>query len=105
MSEIVFAAYKPHEGKVSELEKLISRHTPLLRELELVTDRPALTIKSKDGTYIEVIEWQNEKTAKMAHEHPAVAKIWEAMAQISDFKTLSSLPEASHSFAHYEVVK
>lgn len=105
MSEIVFAAYKPHPGKEKELEKLIGQHVPTLRELELITDRQPLTLKSKNGTYIEVIEWRDVNSADMAHEHPAVAKIWESMAKVSDFKAMNSLEETDSPFSHYQVIE
>lgn len=104
MGNVVFAVYKPHAGKEKELEKLIQQHVPVLRELELVTDRPSLTFKSKDGTYVELIEWRDSESAGTAHEHPAVARIWEAMGSVADFKKLADLPEAGTGFPHFETV-
>ena len=104
MSEIVMAAYKPKAGKENELESLIKKHGPTLLELGLITSRPALTIKSKDGTYIEIMEWVDIEASEKAHEHPAVAKIWEAMEVISQFRKISDLEEAQTKFSHYEVV-
>ena len=45
--EIVFALYRPHEGKDAELRELIKKHMPTLRRLELVTDRIPILVKSK----------------------------------------------------------
>jgi hypothetical protein len=104
MTEVVFAIYKPKFGKEKELEKLIERHVPVLKELELITSRPRLTLKSSDGTYIEIIEWVDVEAAEKAHEHPAVAKVWEAMEAISEFKKLSDLNEAGKAFSHIKVV-
>lgn len=104
MSEIVMAAYKPKAGKEKELEELIKKHAPTLLELGLITNRPALTIKSKDGTYIEIMEWVDVEASEKAHEHPAVAKIWEAMEVLSQFRKISDLDEAKTSFSHYVVV-
>lgn len=105
MSEVVMAAYKPKAGKEKELEALIKQHAPTLLELGLITSRPALTIKSKDGTYIEIMEWIDVEASEKAHEHPAVAKIWEAMEVVSQFRKVSDLEEAKTSFSYYEVVK
>lgn len=104
MTKIVLAIYRPKSGKEKELEKLIKSHTPILRELELITNRPRLTLKSDDGSYIEVIEWINVEAAEKAHEHPAVAKVWEGMEAISDFRKLSDLSEAGKTFSHFSVV-
>jgi hypothetical protein len=35
---------------------------------------------------------------------PAVAKIWEAMAVVCDFGTLSQIPEATNRFPHFPKV-
>ncbi len=103
-TQIVLAGYRPNEGKENELLELVKKHVPTLRELELITDRQALTMKSKDGTIIEVIEWNDVSSADRAHEHPAVAKIWESMAAISKFVPMAELTEAEKAFSHYEVV-
>jgi len=102
--EVVFALYRPHAGKDAELRRLIVQHLPVLRKLELVTDRPAILVRAKDGTYIEVFEWRTEESAKLAHEHPEVARVWEAMGQIADFPALDSLEEAKQRFSHFEPV-
>ena len=51
--EVVFALYRPHAGKDAELRRLIAQHLPVLRRLELVTDRPAILVRAQDGTYVE----------------------------------------------------
>lgn len=104
MSEVVFAMYHPKSGKEKELEKLIEMHVPLLKELELITNRPRLTLKSNDGTYIEIVEWVNAESANKAHEHPAIANIWEAMEVICEFKKLADLSEAHSTFSHFKVI-
>lgn len=99
--EVVIAMYKPHEGKDSELRTLIREHVPTLRRLELITDRPALLVRARDGTYLEIFEWRQ---VGVAHEHPEVARIWEAMELVADFATLSGLDEASRNFPHFTPV-
>lgn len=103
-TEIVIALYKAKSGQESELEKLITQHVPVLRGLELITSRPRLTMKSADGTYMEIIEWVDVEAADKAHEHPAVARIWEGMAAVSEFCKLNDLTEATKSFTHFKVV-
>lgn len=99
--EIVFALYRPHPGKEKDLEALVARHLPVLREHELITPREAIAARASDGTIIEVFEWASAEAAGQAHEVPAVAKVWEAMAQVADFATLASLPEAGTRFPHF----
>lgn len=100
--EVVFALYRPHPGKDAELRKLIREHLPVLHRLELVTERPTLLLRAKDGTYIEVFEWRSAESARVAHEHPEVARVWEGMGQIADFLSLDALPEAKEPFCHFE---
>lgn len=102
--EVVFALYKPHAGKDEELRRIISLHLPVLRRLELVTDRPAILAKSRNGTYIEIFEWRTAESAGLAHHHPEVAKVWEAMGAVSDFALLDSLEEGKEPFPHFEPV-
>lgn len=99
--EIVFAMYRPHAGKEGELEKLVKQHSPMLRKLELITDREVVLARAKNGTIIEVFEWRSKDATKRAHEHPAVAQIWEQMAQYGTFATLGSLEEANAEFPHF----
>ena len=102
--EVVFALYRPRPGKDADLRRLIAEHLPVLRRLELVTDRPALLVRAKDGTYVEVFEWRTSESATLAHQHPEVAKVWEAMGEIADFPALESLAEAKERFSHFEPI-
>jgi len=103
-SRIVFAMYKPHDGKENELKGLLKKHFPVLREYGLITERVPLIVKSGNGTYIEIFEWESEESVNKAHDHPAVADIWEKMAQISEFSTMSKLTEVEGMFPHFEPV-
>jgi hypothetical protein len=96
------ALYKAKAGKTSELEKLIHEHFPVLKEYGLTTGREPFIGRSKDGTYIEIFEWASEQAAKKAHDHPAVAKIWEAMAMVCSFEKLENLSEAGKPFPSFE---
>ena len=102
MRKIWIAMYRPHEGKDEALRALITEHYPTLKRLELITDRPPIVAKSADGTYLEICEWREEDSAKKAHEHPEVARIWEAMSKIADFPVLAGLEEANKQFPHFE---
>jgi len=101
---VVFALYRPHDGKDEELRSLIEQHIPTLRRLELITDRESILIKSKNNTYLEIFEWKTEQSAQLAHQHPELAKVWEAMGKIADLPTLESLEETKARFPHFEPV-
>jgi hypothetical protein len=102
--EVVIAMYRPRKGKDAALRRLISRHLPTLRQLELVTDRPPVLVRSKNGTYLEIFEWRSIECARKAHEHPAVGRIWEAMEKIADWGKLGDLEEAKSTFPHFQPV-
>jgi hypothetical protein len=99
---VVVAMYRPKEGKVKDLETLIQRHFPTLKEYGLTTDKEPFIGRSGDGTYVEVFEWISAEAAQKAHDHPAVAKIWEAMAVVCDFGKLEQLPEAKKVFPSFQ---
>lgn len=100
--EVVIAMYRPRDGKLKELETLVHRHFPTLKEYGLTTDREPFIGRSSDGTILEIFEWVSAAAASKAHDHPAVAKIWEAMAMVCDFGTLDQMPEAKNRFPHFE---
>src|SRR5262245_24594004 len=102
--EIVFALYKPHPGKDAELLEIIKQHVPTLRRLEMATDRPVVLVKSKNGTYIESFEWSTAEAAGLAHHHPEVAKVWEAMGKIADLAKLDSIEEVKEEFPHFKPI-
>lgn len=102
---MVIAVYQPHEGKEQELLELVRAHVPALQRLELATDDPPFLGRSAGGALVEVFAWRSENAASAAHEHPAVAEIWEAMAKVCDYIAPARLPEAQRSFGHFEVVE
>jgi quinol monooxygenase YgiN len=104
-AEIVFALYRPHPGREAELRKILARHVPTLRRLEMATDREPIVVKSKNGTLVEIFEWATSDAAEKAHHHPEVAKVWEAIGKIADMPVLDSLEEAKQRFPHFEPVQ
>ena len=99
--EVVIAMYRPKAGKASELDVLVKRHFPILKEYGLTTERAPFIGRAEDGTVLEIFEWASPKKAKQAHDHPAVAQIWEAMAMVCEFGKLEQLPEAKNMFPHF----
>jgi catechol 2,3-dioxygenase-like lactoylglutathione lyase family enzyme/DNA-binding transcriptional ArsR family regulator len=104
-SEIVFACYRPKPGKDRQFRAILARHVPTLWELGLVTNRAPIIVRSGNGSYVEVFEWKNAKSVGLAHEHPMVAKIWEAMGKVANWSTLKSLEETGSNFPHFTPVE
>ena len=94
-TQIVVAVYRPHPGKAEEMAALITRHVPLLRRQGLATDRAPIVMRSADGSFVEVFEWDPAASDVPPHLIPAVREIWDAMEAIGDFATLSDLPESA----------
>lgn len=99
---VVIAMYRPKDGERPELEKLVQKHFPTLQEYGLTTNRNPFIGRSEDGTILEIFEWISADAAKKAHDHPAVAKIWEAMAMVCEFGKLEQLSEATKAFPHFQ---
>jgi hypothetical protein len=104
MATCLLVGKKPRHGYV-ELCELIAHHIPTLRRLELITDRPAIQVKSKNGTYIEIFEWRTAGASDKAHQRPELAKVWEAMGKVADFPALDSLEEVVDRFPRFEPVE
>ena len=64
----------------------------------------ATLARSRDGTYVEIFEWRSHGAKEAAHQHPSVAAIWEAMAEIADLLPLASLAEAQAPFPNFSVL-
>lgn len=100
--EIVIAIYRPLEGKSSELESLVKKHFPTLKSFGLTTDKDSFIGRTADGSFIEIFEWISSEAAESAHDHPGVAKVWEAMGEVCSFGKLSDLTEARSAFPHFQ---
>jgi hypothetical protein len=87
------------------LLEAVAMHYPVLRKLELITDRAPVVARAGDGSIVEVFEWVSEEAAQKAHEHPEIAAVWESMGKVGDVAALSSLAEVRHPFPHFEPVE
>jgi hypothetical protein len=103
---IVLCAYRPHEGKEAELQRLLKVHVPLLRQQGLASSRPVTLLRSaEDGAYVEIFEWVSREASSMAHGNPKVLEMWSELEAVADFLPLKSLNEAAHPFSHFELIE
>jgi hypothetical protein len=65
----------------------------------LATDRRVIACQAKDGTIVEVFEWEAGGLERV-HANPSVTKLWERYAAC-DYVPLTSLPESSTMFASF----
>jgi hypothetical protein len=80
MGQMVIVGYRPKAGRETDLLALTREHVPILRRLGFVSDRPAVAMRAKDGTIVEVFEWKDGAIA-VAHEHPEVQAMWGRYAE------------------------
>jgi hypothetical protein len=84
----VLCIYRVREGKEAEFQSLLERHWSTLREVGLVTERPARWSRgaSKDGRtrYVEAFEWKDGEASDVAHRSPRVMSIWEPMGSLAE---------------------
>jgi hypothetical protein len=86
--EIVICTYRVRRGREAEFERLLARHWPTLRSLDLVTERPPQHFRGseEDGApvFVEIFGWSSAEAAGVAHQHPEVMAIWEPMDQLTE---------------------
>lgn len=104
-AEIVTAVYKAKSGQEPALRELLKRHVVALRGSGLVTERPRVLLRGKDGIYVEIFEWKDgAASAHAAHGHPDVGGVWAAMESACDFTCLAELRESTQTFPHFTPV-
>ena len=103
-SVIVIVAYRPKPGKETELLDLVGNRVPILRKEGLVTDREPTIMRARDGTVIEVSEWNSHEAIDAAHKNPNVLAMWDKFFALCDCIPLSGLAEANEMFAGFEPV-
>ena len=104
MGDMVIVGYRPKPGQEAALLALTIEHVPILRKLGFASDRPALAMRAKDGTIVEVFEWNDGAIAR-AHEHPEVQAMWGRYAAACDYIPLSALPESKDLFASFAPIE
>jgi hypothetical protein len=87
--------YKVKPGKEAEMERLLAKHWPALRDAGLATDLKARVFRGlpsgkpddrhgAERVYMEILEWKDESGPHMAHELPEVMAVWEPMGAICE---------------------
>jgi quinol monooxygenase YgiN len=100
----VIVAYRPKAGKEKDLLALVRARVPTLAREGLVTDRPPVIMRARDGTIIEVSEWKSREAIDAAHKNPNVLAMWEKFFALCDCVPLKTLPETEEMFAGFEPI-
>ena len=101
---IVIVAYRPKPGKEKQTLELVRNRVPTLRKEGLVTDRVPTIMRTRDGTIIEVSEWNSEDAIDAAHKNPNVLAMWNQFFEVCDCIPLNTLAEAEEMFAGFEPI-
>ena len=104
MGHMVIVAYRPLPGKEEVLLRLTKEHVPILRQLGLATDRPALAMRAKDGTIVEVFEWKSAKAIEEAHTNPTVQAMWARYSEACTYDCIGNVEESKHLFSGFEPI-
>jgi hypothetical protein len=97
----VISVYRPKEGQSLQLNEIVRRHVPTLREEGLITDRPTTALLAADDTVVEIFEWSSLEAVEQAHTNPRVQEIWTQIAEVAEITTLSTLAEANRPFSPF----
>jgi hypothetical protein len=100
-SRITIAVYKPLAGKEKELEVLMQTHHSRLLNVQLVTDRRPIIMKSEDGTILEVFEWKSKEAIHAAHSHPDVLAMWAEFSAVCEYLPTNQVKEIGNMFSEF----
>ena len=99
--QITIACYKPKPGKAELLHELMYTHLPTLKEQNLVTDRASIMMQAKDGTIIEVFEWESLAAIENAHSNSAVLKMREKFNEVCEYIPIGNVAESASLFSGF----
>ncbi len=84
----MLCVYRVREGKEAEFQSLLEKHWPTLREVGLVSEKPARWFRGlgKDGRrrFVELFEWKDGEAFGVAHQSPRVMSLWEPMGALTE---------------------
>jgi len=101
MERIVIVGYKPFKGKETELLDLMKTHWQKLNEENLVSKRKPISMKSSNGTIIEVFGWKSKEAIESAHSNPTVQKMWTDYSAVCEYVPISNIKENSKLFSEF----
>lgn len=104
-SLIVIASYKPKDGMEEELLDVLRDHMPILSMENLITDFPAIILKSKKGIYLEIFEWKSQEAINKAHVNENILELWKRFEKVCTYINLSDIEECKGLFASFEPVE
>jgi hypothetical protein len=99
--ETVICTYRVRADGEARFLELLAGHWRTLRDLGFVTEEKSQVFRSAEGgvSYVEIFTWVEGGFA-LAHEHPDVLAIWEAMDPLLEERD----GRPKWEFPHFEAV-
>ena len=91
MGELAIMAYRARNGRRAQLEDLSRSHIPILRRLNLLTDKPERVLWVDEDMLVEVFEWA-EGAENLAPSLPDVKAIRLDYAEVAETIDWSEVP-------------
>jgi hypothetical protein len=104
MGRFVIVAYKPKPNQDEQLMAAVRKHLRVLKDENLITERPGYVMRAGDGTLVEVFEWRSPEAIQQAHSNKAVQALWAEFGAACDYTPLARLNESQHMFAEFDAV-
>jgi quinol monooxygenase YgiN len=104
MGQFVIVAYRPKAEKEAELLELLKNHVPTLQREALATERTPYVMRSANGTFVEVFEWQSAEAIERAHTNKVVLEMWEKFSAVCEIDLLANLEESKRMFSPFAPV-
>jgi len=104
MGKVVFAIYKAFETKEKELLDLVKIHYAILLKQGIITYRPRIVLKAKNGEIIEIFEWNSQEALDKAHPNTEIAKLWKKFSEICTYQQMDTLLESKGIFQDFEPI-
>jgi hypothetical protein len=98
---VVICGYRPLPGQEEALDDLVAEHVPSLRAAGFASARPSIVAKAKDGTVVEIFEWESEKAVELAHADEMVRALWERFEAVCETVPIADLAEAKEMFSSF----
>jgi hypothetical protein len=105
MGRVVIVGYKPKPGREEDLKELLRIHIPCLRSNNLVSEMEPVLMKSSNGTYLEVFEWQSSESVEKAHNNQEVKNLWNKFQNAATYELLLNLEEFVNPFPDFEAIE
>lgn len=83
----VMATFRVRSGHEEDLVALLRREWNSLHQLGLVADNPPQLFRGDDGGgpyYVHVFTWHDPEAEAKAPDHPEIAEVWRAIADICE---------------------